>query len=282
MKITFVVLHYQNIEDTERCVGSVLSQDRVDGVEKDIIIVDNGSPNGSGKILAEKYRGSSLVTIKQLVHNLGFSKANNIGFKIAKAGGADIIIFSNNDIEIRDRAFVKKLKKFVALSGGKYAILAPDIINLDNNHQNPLRDEPMELLKAKKNVIYKKIVLLMLHIPILRRIIFNYENTREKKWLDKYYETEREAGEFFVPFGAFLIYLQSWVKKESLAFPSDTFMYMEEDYLGRYIKNKKYAILYEPNLKVYHADGGSVEFSTNGDVYAKMIFRYKEQTKALR
>ena len=53
----FVILHYIAAEETEKCVESLL---RLAG-DKKIIIVDNASPNGSGKKLQEMYRDEAAV-----------------------------------------------------------------------------------------------------------------------------------------------------------------------------------------------------------------------------
>ena len=47
----YVVLHYQNIKVTEKCIRSLKNQFK----ESYIVVVDNCSPNGSGKLLREKY-----------------------------------------------------------------------------------------------------------------------------------------------------------------------------------------------------------------------------------
>lgn len=58
--ICFVVLHYQNLDVTQKCVNFLL---KLNGENKHIIIVDNGSPNGTGKILEEKYVLDSNITV---------------------------------------------------------------------------------------------------------------------------------------------------------------------------------------------------------------------------
>lgn len=47
----YVVLHYENIEITERCIKALLENFK----HSPIVIVDNCSPNNSGKLLKQKY-----------------------------------------------------------------------------------------------------------------------------------------------------------------------------------------------------------------------------------
>ncbi len=58
--ICFVILHYMVLEETVKCIESIEAQG-VDSFSVKIIVVDNASPNGTGKMLQEKYKNSNLV-----------------------------------------------------------------------------------------------------------------------------------------------------------------------------------------------------------------------------
>ena len=106
---------------------------------------------------------------------------------------------------------------------------------------------------------------------------------REEKWFKNYYEGTKKSkiiSDNFIPFGAFIIYMNQWLKNEEKAFISDTFMYMEEDMLGIYIKKKKYKMLYSQNLKVRHLEGRSTQ-NTNENKYKVLRFKSKNKMKAL-
>ena len=51
--ICFVILHYNGIEDTEKCIQSIRQLAGQEDIR--IVIVDNASPNGTGKLLAHRY-----------------------------------------------------------------------------------------------------------------------------------------------------------------------------------------------------------------------------------
>ena len=76
----FVILHYQSLEETDVCVRNILKKLPNRGK---IFVVDNGSPNGSGEALQEKYRDAPDVTIILTGKNLGFARGNNVGFREA-------------------------------------------------------------------------------------------------------------------------------------------------------------------------------------------------------
>ena len=76
--ISFVILHYQAVDETISCIETII--EKVSGNKK-VIVVDNGSPNGTGELLQEKYKGFDCVCVVSTKKNLGFAKGNNIGKK---------------------------------------------------------------------------------------------------------------------------------------------------------------------------------------------------------
>ena len=279
MKISFVILHYQNIDDTKQCVESILALKKVKKVDIDILIIDNDSPNKTGKSLENLYKNDDKIRVEILAKNYGFSKANNIGYNICKENGANYIIMLNNDIVFEDKNFL------VNLTNNKhyfdnYEIIAPDIINLNGDHQNPNKIYPASPLKCIKNIVYRFLIIMLLKIPFISRKICLKENQKEAKWMEKYYLEKRTVnGDVFVPFGAFLIFTNKWIEKENIAFPSNTFLYMEEDTLSVYLSYKKYKIMYCEDLCVRHKEGRSVAYSNTSNV-SRLSFRYKNIIKA--
>ena len=63
-KVAFVILHYNVPETTRQCVASVRALKC--RVIKKIVIVDNGSPDGSGRILAADYAKDPDITVWDL------------------------------------------------------------------------------------------------------------------------------------------------------------------------------------------------------------------------
>ena len=276
-KISFVILHYNNIDDTLNCVDSIDNL-KHDNIDVNIVLVDNCSPNGSGKTLEEKYQDRKDIKVILLDKNYGFTYSNNIGYDYARKNGADIILVSNNDIIIEDEDFLNNL----LLDYKNYDVIAPDIINLNGQHQNPLRDKPYSLKKAYKNLYVQRLYHFILYIPFINKLFINWNNKREERWLKNYYETKIDIDNHnFVPFGAFVIYVNDWIKKEDKAFVGESFMYTEEECLGLYILKKKYRIFYDEKLKVKHLEGRSTQNSIANQV-KRMKFRTREQAIAIK
>lgn len=90
-RVVVVVLNWCRESDTVACLQSVLASDH-DGVTP--LLVDNGSPDGSGERL---HRAFPEVAYLQTGENLGFSGGNNRGIAWALERGADFVLVLNND-----------------------------------------------------------------------------------------------------------------------------------------------------------------------------------------
>src|SRR5512135_1753260 len=89
--VSVVILNFNGKAWIERCLGSVLAQDYA---PLEIIVVDNGSVDGSPALIREKYKEALLVETGK---NLGYAAANNIGIRCAQG---DYIVIMNNDTEL--------------------------------------------------------------------------------------------------------------------------------------------------------------------------------------
>lgn len=275
IKIGFVILHYQNSDDTINCINTILELNNNYDIKIKIYLVDNKSPNGTGNELKEKYKNDKRIKTILMDKNYGFSYSNNIGYKYAKKDNCNLIIVCNNDILFYDKDFLNLL--YSIYEKEKVDIIIPDLINYNGFHQNPMKTREYSFISAFKNCVRRIVVFLLLHIPIIRVITRNKEIKKETKWLDSYYkneERERVLNDIFVPIGAFIIYGKNWIKNEEIAFPSKVFLYGEEYFLTHYIKTKKYKMKYYSVLKVKHLEGRSTDSSSNND-YQKMIKKNK-------
>lgn len=137
--VFIIIVNWNNYSDTVDCLDSLL---KTDYKNKKIVIIDNGSEDGSLQIL-ERWakdnvadfnlfsgtclnmsRREALLTIISLDHNLGFSGANNIGMRFAIENGADYVLLLNNDTVVTEN-FISSMVKTaletenVGVVGGK-------------------------------------------------------------------------------------------------------------------------------------------------------------------
>ena len=100
--IAIVILTWNGLHLTKRCLSSLIESELPLGTE--IIVVDNGSTDGTVEYL-RNFKGVQLIENEK---NLGYSKAVNIGIQFAP-DGSDIVLL-NNDIEITEKDWLKKLQ----------------------------------------------------------------------------------------------------------------------------------------------------------------------------
>jgi GT2 family glycosyltransferase len=92
MTVSIIVLNWNGRELLEKCIPSVIKAVGIYGNDCEIIVVDNGSSDGSVGYLRSNFPGVRIISKGK---NLGFAAAMNIGFKKARG---DIVIGLNNDI----------------------------------------------------------------------------------------------------------------------------------------------------------------------------------------
>ncbi|AWI25912.1 glycosyltransferase family 2 protein [Flavobacterium pallidum] len=101
MKLSVIILNYNVRHFLELCVGSV--QKAVDGIDAEIIVVDNNSQDDSCDMMKSRFPQIKLIENKE---NSGFPKGNNIG--AAQAKGQYICIL-NPDTVVAEDTFSKVL-----------------------------------------------------------------------------------------------------------------------------------------------------------------------------
>ena len=100
-KVTVIIPNYNGIKFIKECLESLLCQ--VENTpEYGILMVDNGSVDGSLELVREQF---PMVTVIALSENTGFCHAVNVGIEAAET---PYVILLNNDTKA-DPSFVKNL-----------------------------------------------------------------------------------------------------------------------------------------------------------------------------
>jgi GT2 family glycosyltransferase len=118
-KTGIVILNWNSREMTAECIRSLLAMDTVD---YRIIVVDNGSRDGSADYLARMFPH---ITVLSQETNLGFAAGCNVGMKEALDQGADYVLPLNNDTVVAPN-FLKELVS-VAIRCPRSAAITPKI-----------------------------------------------------------------------------------------------------------------------------------------------------------
>ena len=259
--VSFVILHYKDIEVTDRCVRSILQMDDPENRIR-ILIVDNdiGEKQEKRQQLQSRYGQDSRITVLPIMENGGFSYANNKGYRLVREQEEiSYIIVLNNDIEFPQKNFLELLDK--SYEQHPCHILGPDIIRQGTGeHQNPMDTRLRTREEAQFTVRMNRLALKF--YPVLYPLVSWKLNREEKVRLQQKAENEtfyQTVQENIVPFGACLIFTPEFVKQEVVAFTPETQFFYEEYILTGRCRKKGYRIVYDPALQAYHESGAATK-----------------------
>jgi GT2 family glycosyltransferase/glycosyltransferase involved in cell wall biosynthesis len=94
-RVSVVILCYNNLALSKRCIDSILSVSDYPALE--VVIVDNASTDGSADYLRELGREHPEIKLVLNDKNLGYAAGNNAGLEVATG---DYIVLLNNDTEV--------------------------------------------------------------------------------------------------------------------------------------------------------------------------------------
>ena len=267
----YTVLHYQNINVTKDCINSIK---QITTVEP-IVIVDNHSPNNSGTTLKKLYESDPRITVIINEENSGFAIGNNIGYQFLQENyDLDTIVVLNNDIIFQDECFQDIVSSYMRRE--KVDVCGPDMVTLQNNHQNPLALTPFTDSFLKRRIVKDRIQVYLLQFNFMYRFYLCYK--------EKHAQIPREKQKSQVNcilHGSCVIYGKRFIDNEKFAFLPITFMYNEEAILYDYLLYKGYKTGYCDEVTIRHLEGASTSTETN-DTKEKTIMRFKRNTDSLK
>lgn len=114
-KISIIILNWNQEEDTVECLESL---QRLDYSNYEIILVDNGSVDGSSDKVKEKF---PYITLLKNAENLGFAEGNNVGIRYALEKGTEYLLLLNNDTIVPENLLSELVK--IAESDPKIGIV---------------------------------------------------------------------------------------------------------------------------------------------------------------
>ena len=124
MKISVIIVNWNTREVTSAAIASVFAETKV---PLEVIVVDNGSSDGSADFLRERHR---LATLIETGRNGGFSFGNNIGLAAAKG---EYLMLLNSDTLVRDGA-LDRMAAFLD-ENPSYGLVGPRLTFPDGKFQ---------------------------------------------------------------------------------------------------------------------------------------------------
>lgn len=129
--VSIIVLNYNGKEYVDGCFDS-LAKISYPKDKYEVIMIDNGSSDGSVEYVRKKYPRVKIITLNK---NCGFTGGNNLGVRLAKG---DYVVFLNNDVVVDENWLVKLVMMAISYADAIVTSKAlfldkPDIINHDGS-----------------------------------------------------------------------------------------------------------------------------------------------------
>ena len=299
--ICYVILNYKTYEEAAACAESILSTQTWKNMH--IVIVDNGSGNGSEEWLAEHFIDEKRVRVIASGENLGFARGNNLGIRYAREHyDPDLIVAANSDILFEQPDFGERL--FEIYDRKPYAILGADVVDATRTqHFNPVaekRSYTLNYMRKQIAVSWAKCKMFqMIKLLHLKKAIAGHygvvsdETGRDVKDGSKNLTTREEDGKSVsadsrvdermkdvLLHGCCLVFSKDFFKQMD-GFYDGTFLYAEEEILYYLAGKYGMTLLYAPEIGCMHKEAVSTNFVMQNFCDAK-IFYFGNITKSYR
>lgn len=247
MKTSVIIVSYNTKEYLEKCIKSLLKRDNSD---KEILVIDNASSDGTPAFVRENFPDAKLILNKE---NLGFAKAVNQGIK--ESSGKYILLL-NPDTEILSDS-IKNLINFTE-KHPEVAAVGPKLLNSDLSLQTSAYFFPNLIwllfhLSRVKHIFYPN----MLMRSLLSKIsihFWEYNQIREIDWIT----------------GAAILIRREAIREVGF-FDENFFMYFEEIDWCKRAKEKGWKIYFTPDASIIH----HLEKSSEKEGERTFLERYK-------
>ncbi len=230
--VLIVIVNWNTKELLEQCLNSIFSVH--DSLTIGVVVVDNGSTDESIKMLKLKFPQVTLIENKQ---NVGFARANNQAFRLAKKGG--FVLMLNSDAVLTDGT-LQELFDFME-SDPNVGAVAPALCFPDGEAQSGGGYMP-SLITA-----FNYFLFLSSLSPFVFKGMFVDQND---------YKRSRIPREIDWIAGACMLIRQETLEQVG-GLDESYFMYAEDAEWCQRIRTKGWAVYYLPYLEIIHHHGAS-------------------------
>lgn len=211
--VSVVIVNWNGKQHLAECLDSLVAQNIKD---REIVLVDNGSHDGSVEMVQGAY---PFIRVVSLPENLGFAGGNNAGIRIASG---KYIALLNNDTRV-DPEWMPSLLNEAEASSPHVGMWASKILS----YENPELIDNVGLLMYPDGL------------------------GRGKGRLEKDEGQYDQTGEAFFPSGCAGLYRREMLDEIGL-FDEDFFAYADDVDLGLRARLAGWQCIYVPSAKVYH------------------------------
>ena len=270
MRFSFVILHYNSLEETLKCVESIKHTQK--GTDYRIVIVDNNSPDGTGNELERQLGQEEDVTIIHSKQNLGFARGNNLGFHYAKYElKSDFIILQNADTMVLQEEFQKLVTDEYKQS--EFAVLGP-LVKTPHPpfNSNPGTDKLPDIDDFKKQLLKYRLHYYLTYLH-LDGILTRYHIKKVGPSLIRNIDIINHKAYNVKLHGCFLVFSPQYIKKFD-GLNDKTFLFNEEPLLFIRLRQNNLISVYLPQVVIFHKEDASTS-NTYSAENTKNRFIYK-------
>jgi GT2 family glycosyltransferase len=235
--LSIVIVTWRSLDYLGACLASIYSTTK--DLTHEIIVVDNASGDDCERVIHAEFPEVLFIASQ---HNLGFAKANNLGFRHSSG---ETLLFLNPDTVVRDNVFARMVAHLRTNASAGAA--GARLLNSDGTLQT-------SCVQA-----YPTIVNQVLDSGLLRRLLPNWSIWGMKAL----FESGKQPCKVDAVSGA-CIMVKRDVFREVGGFTESYLMYVEDLDLCYKIALAGYRVLYLPDCEVVHHGGRS---STQQSIY---------------
>ena len=160
-KISVIVPVYNTKKYLSRCLDSLLGQTLRD---LEIIIIDDGSTDGSGQVCSEYARRDSRITLLSQ-QNRGQAAARNLGIDRAMESGSEYLAFVDSD----DWVLPEYFETLYSISGGELS----SVLYFESEKAPAVKDCPVRKVSAEEYYCRSGVLPFVLWGKLYRKELFS-------------------------------------------------------------------------------------------------------------
>lgn len=227
IQLSIIIVNWNTREYLIACLKSILESD--EGISQEIIVIDNGSSDGSGVEVIKEFPFIHLVENKI---NLGFAKAANQGLR--KASGRYLLLL-NPDTEIKNGA-IGRLVAFLD-SHPEVGVAGGQLLHYDGSRQNSIANFPS------------------LATELLNKNLLRWLSPERFPGKERIYDEPIEVDSVI---GACMMVRRDVMDQVGLL-DEDYFLFLEETDWCYRIRKRGWKVFHVPQAEVLHFQGKSAE-----------------------
>ena len=232
IELSIIIVNYNTKFYLKNCIDSIIQNTKY--LKYEIIVSDNNSSDSSQDMVSTQFPSVILINNDD---NLGFSRANNIGYLRSKG---ENLLFLNSDTLVLDDS-LKKMNEYLK-SHSEVGIVGPKIFNFEGQ---PTRSY-MRFLDLKKLFFGSRIFKHLIDIEKYRIHYSNYDykSIQRVPWIS----------------GACMMMKRNVFEQAGL-FDEGYFLYLEDMDICLQVTRIGYQVVYFPKAEIIHYFGGSSKSS---------------------